>query len=153
MFYAKVNPDGSLERYPYTLTDLRLANKNTSWPDNLTEETIVDFGVYPVEPSPRPSDHYTYDLVRTAIKNGNSWVEQWEQIPATPEQIALRTENKAQEIRNERNQKLKDSDWTQLEDSPFDANTKENWRLYRAALREIPQQQSFPWDAQWPQEP
>jgi len=42
-------------------------------------------------------------------------------------------------LRNERNKKLIDSDWTQLDDvqNSFDEETKNKWIVYRQALRDI----------------
>ena len=56
----------------------------------------------------------------------------------------------ASEIRKNRNLKLKESDWTQLPDSPVN---KQAWADYRQALRDIPQQAGFPTEINWPQEP
>lgn len=57
----------------------------------------------------------------------------------------------ALEIREQRNQKLKDTDWTQLDDSP--GQNKLAWATYRQALRDVPEQTGFPWEVQWPNEP
>ena len=44
-----------------------------------------------------------------------------------------------EELRNKRNELLKDSDWTQLQDvqNLFDGSTKNKWIVYRQALRNI----------------
>lgn len=55
----------------------------------------------------------------------------------------------ALEIREQRNQKLKDTDWTQVADAPVDQAA---WAAYRQALRDVPQQTGFPWEVQWPVE-
>jgi len=57
---------------------------------------------------------------------------------------------KAEQVRTERNQKLKDSDWTQVADAPVD---KAAWATYRQALRDITSQAGFPWDVIWPDAP
>ena len=57
---------------------------------------------------------------------------------------------KAQEIRNERNILLSDSDWTQLSDANVD---KDAWLVYRKALRDVPQQSGFPLEVTWPNQP
>jgi hypothetical protein len=77
----------------------------------------------------------------------------WLVTPATPEQITERTEAKAADVRQQRNELLTDCDWTQLPDAPLDADAKLAWQLYREALREVPEQAGFPWDVQWPTEP
>jgi hypothetical protein len=53
-------------------------------------------------------------------------------------------------IRQTRNQRLTESDWTQLEDSTAD---KAAWATYRQALRDMSEQEGFPWTIQWPEQP
>ena len=153
MFYVKTALDGTLEQYPYTLADLRCKNKNTSWPQNISNELAAEFGVFLVSPTPQPADRYDINLRRTASKQGSNWVEQWVKTPATPEQIAERTSAKESEVRQQRNQLLSACDWTQLADSPLDPDGKFAWALYRETLRMVPQQAGFPWNVVWPIEP
>ena len=47
----------------------------------------------------------------------------------------------AAQVRAKRDQLLKDSDWTQLPDTPAD---KEAWATYRQALRDLPTSAGFP---------
>jgi len=153
MFYALLKPDGSLDRYPYTLTDLRLSNKGTSWPKVISDEVAASFNVYRVTSTPQPASDYSINLERTAVKVNGTWIEQWIEAPATPEEIAERTAAKASEIRADRNQRLADCDWTQLADSPLDLDGKLAWQLYRETLRMVPEQADFPWEVQWPPQP
>ena len=150
MFYVKTAPDGILERYPYTLADLCCENKNTSWPENISDELAAEFGVFFVSPTPQPADRYDINLRRTASKQGANWVEQWVETPATPEQIAERTSAKESEVRQQRNALLSDCDWTQLPDAPVPAAP---WAAYRQELRDVTAQSGFPWDAVWPEAP
>ena len=55
-----------------------------------------------------------------------------------------------QPIRNERNQLLLASDWTQVADAPVD---KAAWATYRQALRDITVQEGFPHKVVWPTSP
>jgi hypothetical protein len=41
-------------------------------------------------------------------------------------------------IRIERDQKLKDSDWTVMDGSPLSDSKKDEWKTYRQALRDMP---------------
>lgn len=150
MFYALLTPEGAVDRYPYTLTDLRRANRNTSFSKKISDETAAAFNCYPVTPTERPADDYTVNLERTAVKQGDNWVEQWVSTPATPEQIAERLGAKANDIRAQRNELLTASDWTQVADAPVDAAA---WATYRAELRAVPEQAGFPNDVVWPTEP
>lgn len=51
----------------------------------------------------------------------------------------------------ERNQKLATSDWTQLPDVTL--ATKDKWAEYRQALRDITDQQGYPFEVVWPEQP
>jgi hypothetical protein len=54
-------------------------------------------------------------------------------------------------VRSDRNQRLADSDWTQVDDST--SSDKEAWATYRQALRDITSQAGFPWTINWPTYP
>lgn len=150
MFYVLLAADGSVDRYPYTLTDLKRANPGTSFPEQIDDATAELFNCFPVAPIDPPPEDYTVNLERTAIKSGNYWFEEWISTPATPEQIAERTAAKANDIRAQRNQRLADCDWTQLSDAPVDAAA---WAVYRQELRDVTAQEGFPWSVVWPTEP
>lgn len=42
-------------------------------------------------------------------------------------------------LRSERDSLLKESDWTQMPDSPLTEEQKQEWQVYRQALRDLPQ--------------
>jgi len=63
---------------------------------------------------------------------------------------AMKDAEQAKSIRASRTQMLKDSDWTQVADSPVD---KAAWAAYRQALRDISAQAGFPWTIDWPAQP
>lgn len=54
-------------------------------------------------------------------------------------------------VRDKRNQKLIDTDWTQMPD--YNGSNKSAWETYRQALRDVPAQSGFPNDITWPTEP
>ena len=66
--------------------------------------------------------------------------------PPPPPSAAVMAEN----VRQQRNTLLSDSDWTQMPDAPVD---KAAWAAYRQALRDIPNQAGFPQDVTWPDKP
>lgn len=45
---------------------------------------------------------------------------------------------KLNELRQQRNMLLAETDWTQMPDSPLSEEEKENYRIYRQALRDLP---------------
>ena len=55
------------------------------------------------------------------------------------------------EIKQKRNALLAATDWTQLSDSPFSIEKKQEWTDYRQKLRDLPSQESpfnFPLEPQ-----
>ena len=63
---------------------------------------------------------------------------------------AIKDSERAVVVRIDRNNKLKDCDWTQAADSPVN---KETWATYRQSLRDVPLQEGFPWTITWPTQP
>ena len=59
----------------------------------------------------------------------------------------------ADEARTKRGKLLEETDWTQVLDAPIDAATREAYRAYRQALRDLPQQEGFPDTITWPELP
>jgi len=55
------------------------------------------------------------------------------------------------EIRENRNQLLLDTDWTDLPNSPLTDAQKTNYQRYRTELRDMPQSTSNPKDVVWPE--
>jgi hypothetical protein len=68
----------------------------------------------------------------------------------TPETLALSVEEQALNVRSERQALLRQSDWTQVADTPVDQAA---WATYRQALRDISSQEGFPWTIEWPTQP
>lgn len=56
-------------------------------------------------------------------------------------------------VRAERDRLLLETDWTQVLDAPISAECREAFRMYRQALRDVPQQENFPRDVIWPVKP
>ena len=64
---------------------------------------------------------------------------------------ATRTE--AWRARCERDDLLAKCDYTMGTDYPATDAERDAWRTYRQALRDIPEQEGFPWDIAWPEPP
>jgi len=78
------------------------------------------------------------------------WFTKYSVADMDADAIAAKDAGQATSVRSQRTEKLKDSDWTQVADSP--AN-KVVWATYRQALRDITAQAGFPWDITWPSAP
>jgi len=58
------------------------------------------------------------------------------------------------DFREDRNQLLTKSDWTQTNDSPLSGSVKTQWQTYRQQLRDMPQADGFdPLNPTWPTSP
>lgn len=144
--YIKLQ-NGQPLKFPYSLGELRRDNPGTSFPTTIPSATLAEYGVFPVAATQAPTfDNKAYKLKQTAQLIDGRWTQQWEQEQLPEDQAATN-------MRNQRDQLLIKCDWTQLPDSPLDADGKLAWALYRETLRMIPQQDGFPWGVQWPPEP
>jgi len=94
----------------------------------------------------KPYDHATEKLVPAAPHLHDDMCCIVDVEPLTQEELDQRVVTQWQVVRNQRNQMLKDTDWTQVADSPVD---KTAWAVYRQALRDITQQPD-PFNITWP---
>ena len=79
----------------------------------------------------------------------------WTYLTVADGAITIDTEQWASARRVERDQRLRDSDYTQLADIT-DAHlpgTRAEWATYRQELRDVPAQAGFPETVTWPAQP
>ena len=145
------------------------ANGGPSW-DTTTTEVLEALGADVVFEGPQASGGtvYQYSQAAGVEQIEGKWYTKYilgpifTDTPATdttPAKTAAENEaaykamkdaEQAKSVRNSRNQKLKDCDWTQIADSTVD---KTAWATYRQALRDITAQAGFPWTVEWPDAP
>lgn len=155
--------------YESELRSYLKANDGPSY-DQLTPEVMEALGVDPVFEGPQASGGTVYQYSQRAgvEQIDGKWYTKYilgpvfTDKPATdtePAQTAAEQEaaykaqkdaEHAKSVRDQRNIKLSESDWTQVADAPVD---KQAWAAYRQALRDITAQPGFPWDVQWPSQP
>ena len=129
-----------------------------------TEEWLDAHGADIVFEGPQASGGtvYQYSMRQGVEQNGEKWRTKYVLGPiftdnesgTAAEQeaayVAMKDAEKAANVRQQRNDKLKDCDWTQIADSTAD---KTAWATYRQALRDITAQEGFPWTINWPDAP
>ena len=136
--------------YPYTIKDLKAAHRNITFPNELGEETMTEFGLYEVRQTPKPNN-YTKNITEgTPILVDGVYYQNWVQTNASESEINYRLENQWFVIREIRNELLSECDWTQLSDIPTE--TKAIWSEYRQSLRDITSQTN-PFNITWPVKP
>jgi hypothetical protein len=136
--------------YPYTIQQLKLDNPNVTFPENLTEAILIEWGMFSVQQTVKPNDYTKNISEGTPQLVDGIYNQTWNESNSSEEEINIRIENKWIEIRNLRDQLLLESDWTQLADSPQITNN--DWKAYRQYLRDITSQ-SNPFDISWPTKP
>jgi len=119
--------------------------------ESLSDDQRHQLNVYLIESDLRPelTSSQKYGNPIYTIK-GSGVERSYAVVNKTEQEIADDASNKANKIRSERNQKLSESDWTQLTDSPVNKTT---WATYRQALRDITNQAKFPSEITWPVSP
>ena len=148
-------PNQTVQTFPYSARELRRDNPNVSFPSNLSDATLADWNVFPVADRSAPSfDPATESCnqVNPTLENGE-WVTTWQVTSVDADEIAERLADESENVREDRNQRLADSDWTQLADSPLSSADKTAWASYRQQLRDVTTQSGFPWNVTWPSTP
>lgn len=143
MYLKAVN--GVVEAYPYSFNQLCKDNPSVSFPQNPTDALLADWNVYPVTVMPMPP----YDgMTQTIVQDAPQLVEGVWAVAWLVQQLPL--DQADANIRSYRDRLLYECDWTQLPDAPVDAAT---WAVYRQELRNVPQQEGFPYSVIWPTPP
>lgn len=149
--YAKIN-NGLIEKYPYTIGELRKDNPQVSFPFHIAKETLTEYGMLLVEETEAPAVDSTQDVSEgTPVFKDGKWVQTWDVRYKPQEELDAIKDAKAQSVRNLRDAYLKASDWTQGKDIPEAVSTA--WAPYRQALRDITKQSGFPLNVVWPEQP
>lgn len=119
--------------------------------DTLTHDVAESLGVDVVLEGPQASPTRYQTAYRDGVEQiGGAWFTKYSVADIDADAIASKDAEQAKAMREQRNTKLSDSDWTQLADSTADKTT---WAAYRQALRDLTKQSGFPWEVTWPDAP
>ena len=155
--------------YEGELRSYLAANDGPSY-DQLTPEVMEAIGVDPVLEGPQATTTppYQYSQRSGVEQIGDQWFTKYIAGPVFTDTPATETEpaktdaeqeaaykaqkdtEQAKPVRESRNTKLSECDWTQVADAPVD---KTVWATYRQALRDVTTQSGFPWTIDWPVAP
>ena len=138
-------------------------------PNDLTEEVLDSLGCDLLLEGPDPvgATVYQYKIIDGAEQIDGKWHVKYGLGPvftdttdgegitttAAEKEAAYKAERDAAQAhvaRIDRNEKLRECDWTQLSDAPVD---KTVWATYRQQLRDVTLQAGFPWVINWPDAP
>lgn len=148
--------------------EFRALFPNTSMPQQLSEALINELGADVVFEGPQATGGtvYQYSQAQGVEQIEGKWytkyvlgptfidtVEDGVTTTASEHEAAYKASKDAEQAKNvraERDKKLAECDWTQVEDAPVD---KAVWATYRQALRDVTTQSGFPWTVEWPSKP
>lgn len=132
--------------------EFRAMFPDTSFSVPLTEQVINDFGGDVVFEGPQAQPTRYQVAFRDGVQEiDGQWFTKYSVADMDDDAKKALDEQQAKNVREDRNKRLAESDWTQLDDSP--GQNKLAWATYRQALRDVPTQTGFPWEVQWPNKP
>ena len=129
---------------------------NTSIPKPLTESVVNSLGYDFVYEGSIPSLTAPYDWYeRDGVEQISSkWYTKYKVVTPDSDGKATIDANAATNARNERNELLKDSDFTQLADKGGLSDSKvTEWATYRQSLRDLPTVSGWPYTHTLPTKP
>jgi hypothetical protein len=131
--------------------EFRAMRSNTSMPQQLTESIINSFDADVVFEGPQAQPtRYQVAFADGVEQIEGKWYTKYSVADMDDEAKDALDATQAESVRQQRTDKLKDSDWTQVADAPVDQAA---WATYRQALRDITSQAGFPWSITWPEAP
>jgi len=125
--------------------------RNISGLDMMDADSLLAIGWFPVRLDEGIVDEKFVGSMFIIHTNEVVEMKLWSKY--TADEKAEMDRQAASAIRAERNTKLTECDWTQLNDTPLDNPSKVAWTTYRQALRDIPSQSGFPHNVVWPVKP
>jgi len=149
--YVKIN-NGAVEHYPYSVERLRSDNPNVSFPKELSDELLSEWGVFPVGYQSQLEYNRLTQRVDHALEPElveGKWVLRKEIVDLTLEQKEAIDDSAAISVRKQRDALLKETDRYGLTDVTMPTEIA----VYRQTLRDITDQDGFPHTITWPTKP
>ena len=151
--YAHVKADGSVDylgalpRSWGNVSNLHLSNGDDAYLKTIGWLPLVETNVTPTANQTFDTDMITVEEDRVLLIHCVR--------DMTAQEIADRDASHMAHLREERDQKLVDSDWTQASDhsSPLAADKKAKWETYRQSLRDLPKNTVDLANPTWPTQP
>lgn len=132
-------------------SEFRSLFPDTSFPQQLTEDLLNDFGADVVFNGPQPQAT-RYQIVRAdGVEQDDEgrWLTKHVAVDVEADVVETINIAQAQSVRAARDALLAETDWR----FRSDMTPSQAWKDYCQALRDVPSQEGFPWDIQWPEKP
>lgn len=139
--------NGQPERY--ALGYLRIENPNVSFPSQIPDDMLAAYDVYRYEVDEQPDyDTLTQDIWAGGFHQDETgqWRQWWK---VTDKAIHTAKRN----IRQERDRLLSETDWVVAHATETGQPVPEHMSVYRQELRDLTEQEGFPYHVEWPTKP
>jgi hypothetical protein len=143
---------GEVITYPYSVKQLYMDETNVSFKSGMNKSDLEEWGVHEVTITPKPTDYTKNVEEGTPQLVDGQYQQVWIETNKTESEISSSIELKWLEIREYRNELLKECDWTQFQDSPITGSKLIEWQTYRQELRDITTEEN-PFTLTWPIRP
>jgi hypothetical protein len=149
-------PIGLVASPPMLYSNLKALYPQVSFSEKVDplQVELYSYGVF--EWAFKPMDlpyNKSFDEAGLTKNENGIWKPTYIIRDATQKELKDRQDVKADDVRYERNRLLLMSDFFDKIDSPLLEKEKEDYIIYRQALRDVTSQQGFPFNIQWPELP
>lgn len=119
-----------------------------------TSEELAAANIVPVAmfTGQLPVDGYQY-AVKIKQQPDGTWAHVAVQVEISEEQYQNNVARQAQAVKADRDRMISSTDWVVTKSLEEGTSIPTEWKNYRQALRDIPSQEGFPFDIQWPKVP
>lgn len=148
--YARVS-NNQVVSYPLSQLDIQLRHPHISF---VRDHFVPPPGYVVVHEVLPPDVDHTQNVVPGAPELiQDVWTQTWQIVPASNAEIDDRCAQQMMRVRSQRDQLLRESDYTRMDDVPLTTEQKQAWAEYRQQLRDLSLQPNWPWQVTWPQKP
>jgi len=134
--------------------EFRSLHPNTSFPQVLTAEILNDAGADVVLEGAQPTPTRYQIAFRDGVEQiDGQWFTKYSVAEMDDEAKAAKDVEQAKSVRQQRDEKLKETDWMVIRAAETSVALAAEWATYRQALRDISAQAGFPWEVTWPDAP
>lgn len=148
--------DGVPFEHPIIEQNLRELFPNIAFPSIFMPRDVepLGFGIYEYSQQPETGQfERIVELPPVRNPSDGKYYQQWSVVEFTDEEKAIVIAEIKTQIRTQRTMQLYDTDWSQIADNQISDELREKFRVFRQALRDIPNQAGFPMDIVWPEHP
>lgn len=147
MAYAKIE-NGAVVKYPYTVAEIKADFPDVDFSNGFTDEVVAACSILDVKQGEIPAhSSSTHKFITTVEINSDG------EAVAVVTAERRRPEEAAYNLRNARDIALAKTDWLATKSLETGQPIPSEYAAYRQALRDLPNQEGFPYDVIWPDQP